>query len=188
MIMVLQAKVEGEQRTIMLLQKFDKQAYDEISKGFKKAGEKVRDEARLQTPPGNALSNWGRWIAVDRGRDLGFSGTRVRSKIKVSLSQDRRKWGYNLYFVKIVTMDWGGAVFSLAGTNEVKKRSTNRNPKGRTFAANLGNKYGGRPGTARGPRGLLYAVMTKGPDARKDLERVMDQATAYADRLINRGQ
>jgi hypothetical protein len=185
--MVMKAQVTGEQRTIKLLERFDREAYKEIAKGFKKAGEQVRDEARLQTPSGNALSNWGRWIAVDRGRDLGFTGTRVRSKIRVSLSQDQRKWGKNLYMVKIVTMDWGGAVFALAGTNEVKKKSTNPNPKGRTFAANLGNKYGGQPGTARGPRGLLYAVMTKGPDARKDLERVMDQATAYADRIINRG-
>ena len=185
--MVMKAQVTGEQRTIKLLERFDKDAYAEISKGFKKAGEKVRDEARIQTPSGNALSNWGRWVAVDRGRDLGFTGTRVRSKIRVSLSQDARKWGKNLYMVKIVTMDWGGAVFALAGTNEVKKRSSNPNPKGRTFAANLGKKYNGQPGTGRGPRGLLYAVMTKGPDARKDLERVMDQATAYADRIINRG-
>lgn len=185
--MVMRAQVSGEQRTIKLLQRFDKDAYDEIAKGFRKAGEKVRDEARIQTPSGNALSNWGRWMAVDRGRDLGFTGTRVRSKIRVSLSQDQRKWGKNLYMVKIVTMDWGGAVFSLAGTNEVKKKSINPNPKGRTFAANLGKKYNGQIGTARGPRGLLHAVMTKGPDARKDLERVMDQATAYADRIINRG-
>jgi hypothetical protein len=105
----------------------------------------------------------------------------------VSLSQDQRKWGKNLYMVKIVTMDWGGAVFSLAGTNEVKKKSRNPNPKGRSFGANLQEKYKREAGTARGPRGLLYAVMTKGPDARKDLERVMDQATAYADRLVNRG-
>jgi len=185
--MVMKAQVTGEQRTIKLLQRFDKDAYDEIAKGFKKAGEKVRDEARIQTPSGNALSNWGRWVAVDRGRDLGFTGTRVRSKIRVSLSQDARKWGKNLYMVKIVTMDWGGAVFALAGTNEVKKKSRNPNPKGRTFGANLQKKYEREAGTARGPRGLLYAVMTKGPDARKDLERVMDQATAYAERLINRG-
>ena len=185
--MVMKAQVTGEQRTIKLLERFDREAYNEIAKGFRKAGEKVRDEARIQTPSGNALSNWGRWVAVDRGRDLGFTGTRVRSKIRVSLSQDQRKWGKNLYMVKIVTMDWGGAVFALAGTNEVKKKSTNPNPKGRTFAANLGKKYNGQAGLGRGPRGLLYAVMTKGPDARKDLERVMDQATAYADRLINRG-
>jgi len=183
----MKAQVTGEQRTIKLLERFDRDAYNEIAKGFKKAGEKVRDEARLQTPAGNALSNWGRWIAVDRGRDLGFSGTRVRAKIRVSLSQDQRKWGKNLYMVKIVTMDWGGAVFALAGTNEVKKKSINSNPKGRTFAANLGNKYNKEAGTARGPRGLLYAVDKKGPDARKDLERVMDQATAYAERIINRG-
>lgn len=185
--MVMNAQVTGEQRTIKLLERFDREAYKEIAKGFRKAGEKVRDEARIQTPSGNALSNWGRWIAVDRGRDLGFTGTRVRSKISVSLSQDAHKWGKNLYMVKIVTMDWGGAVFSLAGTNEVKKKSTNPNPKGRTFGANLANKYRDQPGTVRGPRGLLYAVMTKGPDARKDLERVMDQASAYADRIINRG-
>jgi hypothetical protein len=185
--MVMKAQVTGEQRTIKLLERFDRDAYKEIAKGFRKAGEKVRDEARLQTPSGNALSNWGRWVAVDRGRDLGFTGTRVRSKIRVSLSQDARKWGRNLYMVKIVTMDWGGAVFALAGTNEVKKRSSNPNPKGRTFAANLGKKYNGQAGLGRGPRGLLYAVMTKGPDARKDLERVMDQASAYAERLINKG-
>jgi hypothetical protein len=185
--MVMRANITGEQRTIMLLQRFDKDAYAKISKGFKDAGEKVRDEARRQTPPGNALRNWGAWAAVDRGRDLGFTGTHVRSKIRVSLSQDKRKWGTNLYMVKIVTMDWGGAVFALAGTNEVRKKSSNPNPKGRTFAANLGKKYNGQAGTGRGPRGLLYAVMTKGPDARKDLERVMDQATAYAERIINRG-
>jgi hypothetical protein len=185
--MVMKAQVTGEQRTIKLLERFDREAYKEIAKGFRKAGEKVRDEARFQTPSGNALSNWGKWNAVDRGRDLKFVGSAVRSKIRVDLQQDQRKWGKNLYMVKIVTMDWGGAVFALAGTNEVKKKSTNPNPKGRTFAANLGKKYNGQAGLGRGPRGLLYAVMTKGPDARKDLERVMDQATAYAERIINRG-
>ena len=183
--MVMNARVTGEQRTIMLLQRFDKNAYKEIAKGFRKAGEQVRNEARKQTPAGNALRNWGVWI--HDGRDLGFSGSNVRSKIRVDLAQDQRKWGKNLYMVKIVTMDWGGAVFSLAGTHKPILKSKNPNLKGRTFTANLAKKYGKEVGTARGPRGLLYAVMTKGPDARKDLERVMDQATAYADRIINRG-
>ena len=183
--MVMKAQVTGEQRTIKLLERFDQNAYKEIAKGFKKAGEKVRDEARLQTPSGNALSNWGRWM--HDGRDLGFSGSNVRSKIRVNLAQDKRKWGKNLYMVKIVTMDWGGAVFTLAGTHKPILKSNNPNPKGKTFSANLEKKYGKEAGTARAPRGLLYAVMTKGPDARQDLERVMDQATAYAERLINRG-
>ena len=60
----MKAQVTGEQRTIKLLERFDRDAYKEIAKGFRKAGEKVRDEARLQTPSGNALSNWGRWVAV----------------------------------------------------------------------------------------------------------------------------
>lgn len=178
----MRAQVSGEQRTIKLLQRFDKDAYDEIAKGFKKAGEKVRDEARIQTPAGNALSNWGRWIAVDRGRDLGFSGTRVRAKIRVSLAQDPRKWGQNLYMVKIVTMDWGGAIYTLSGSKQ-KRYSQEPSYRGRSFTDNLNKKYAGDPY----PRGLLRAVMTKGPDARKDLERVMDQATAYAERIINRG-
>ena len=178
----MKAQVTGEQRTIKLLERFDRDAYNEIAKGFKKAGEKVRDEARLQTPAGNALSNWGRWIAVDRGRDLGFSGTRVRAKIRVSLSQDQRKWGQNLYMVKIVTMDWGGAVYTLSGSKQ-KRYGQEKSYRGRTFTDNLNKKYAGDPY----PRGLLRAVMTKGPDARKDLERVMDQATAYAERIINRG-
>ena len=178
----MRAQVSGEQRTIKLLQRFDKDAYNEIAKGFKKAGEKVRDEARIQTPAGNALSNWGRWIAVDRGRDLGFNGTRVRAKIRVSLSQDKRKWGQNLYMVKIVTMDWGGAIYTLSGSKQ-KRYSQEPSYRGRSFTDNLNKKYAGDPY----PRGLLRAVMTKGPDARKDLERVMDQATAYADRIINRG-
>ena len=178
----MNARLEGEQRTIMLLQRFDRTAYDEIAKGFRKAGEKVRDEARQQTPAGNALSNWGRWIAVARGRDLGFTGSRVRSKIRVSLSQDRRKWGQNLYMVKIVTMDWGGAVYTLSGSKQ-KRYNQERSYRGRTFTDNLNKKYAGDPY----PRGLLRAVMKKGPDARKDLERVMDQATALAERVINRG-
>lgn len=180
--MVMKAQVTGEQRTIMLLERFDRDAYKEIAKGFREAGKKVRDEARDLTPAGNALSRWGRWIAVDRGRDLGFSGTRVRSKIQVSLSQDRRKWGENLYMVKIVTMDWGGAVYTLSGSKQ-KRYSSEKSYRGRTFTDNLNKKYSGDPY----PRGLLRAVMTKGPDARKDLERVMEQATAYAERIINRG-
>lgn len=180
--MVMKAQVTGEQRTIKLLERFDRDAYNEIAKGFKKAGEKVRDEARINTPAGAALSNWGRWIAVDRGRDLGFSGTRVRAKIRVSLAQDKRKWGQNLYMVKIVTMDWGGAVYTLSGSKQ-KRYNQEKSYRGRTFTDNLNRKYAGDPY----PRGLLRAVMTKGPDARKDLERVMDQATAYAERIINRG-
>jgi len=179
---MMRARVEGEQRTIALIRAFDKTAYAEISKGFKKAGEKVRDEARAQTPAGNALSHWGRWIAVDRGRDLGFNGARVRAKIKVSLSQDQRKWGKNLFMVKIVTMDWGGAIYTLSGSKQ-KRYKQEKSYRGRSFTDNLNAKYVGDPY----PRGLLRAVITKGPDARKDLERVMDQATAHADRIINGG-
>ena len=178
----MKTQVTGEQRTIKLLEAFDRDAYKEITKTFRKAGEIVRDEARSNTPADSALSGWGKWIAVDRGRDLGFVGSRVRSKISVSLSQDRRNWGQNLFMVRIVTMDWGGAVYTLSGSKQ-KRYKQERSYRGRTFTDNLNKKYSGD----RYPRGLLAAVISKGPDARPKLEEAMADATRRANLIINRG-
>lgn len=178
----MKATVSGEQRTIKLLEAFDRDAYREISKGFKEAGKVVRDEARSNTPAGNALSNWGKWIAVDRGRDLGFNGSKVRRRINVNLSQDRRNWGENLFFVRIVTMDWGGAVYTLSGSKQ-KRFKQERSYRGRSFTENLNRKFSGDPY----PRGLLAAVISKGPEARPRIEEVMADASRRANRIINRG-
>jgi hypothetical protein len=186
--MVMKATVTGEQRTIALLKAFDKDAYNDISKAFKAAGEVVRNEARSNTPAGNALSNWGKWIAVDRGieRDLGFTGSRVRRRINVNLSQDRRNWGDNLFMVRIVTMDPGGAIFTLSGSKQKRRNAEIKTGyRGISFTKNLNDKFLGEKG--KFPRGLLAAVQNRGPEVRPRLEEVMADATARANRIINRG-
>jgi hypothetical protein len=188
--MAMKVTVSGEQRTIAQLKAFDNEAYKRITKALRKAGEGVRDEARTLTPGGNALSNWGKWLATDAGRwvplaagerrNLGYSGGDVRSKIGVSLSQDKKNWGLNLFFVRIVTMDHGGAAYSLSGSKR-KRASSGKPYQGISFVDNLNRKHG-----TEYPRGLLPAVKRKGPAARPLLEAAMNEAVVLANRAINR--
>lgn len=188
--MAMKVTTSGELRTINLLKAFDTDAYDRISKELYKAGNVVAKQAKEDTPGGNALSNWGKWSSSGQGRwiplepgqtrDLGYSGGDVRKKIRVSLSQDQRRWGHNLFFVRIVTMSTAGAVYTLSGARRRRAQSGERY-RGISFVDNLNKKHG-----TDYPRGLLSAIRKKQDEARPLLEAAMKDATAAANRAINR--
>lgn len=185
----MKVTTSGEQRTIAQLKAFDNDAYKRIEKALKKSGEIVRDQAREDTPR-VALSGWGKWSSKGQGRwvplepgqsrDLGYDYGTVSRGIKVSLSQSKKNWGHNLFFVRIVTMSWGGAVYTLTGSKR-KRASSGERYRGISFVDNLNRKHG-----TEYPRGLLSAVKKKQDEARPLFEAAMNEATIAANRAINR--
>ena len=185
----MKLQVSGAQRTIALLKAFDNDAYKRIEKALKKSGEIVRDQARADTPR-VALSGWGKWSTKDPGRwvplepgqtrDLGYDYGTVARGIKINLTQDKKKFGHNLFFVRVVTMSWGGAVYTLSGSKR-KRASSGERYRGISFVDNLNRKHG-----TEYPRGLLSAVKKKQGEARPLFEAAMNEATIAANRAINR--
>ena len=187
--MAMKVTVSGEQRTIAQLKAFDNDAYKKIEKALKQSGEVVRDQARADTPR-VALSGWGRWISKGQGRwvplaegqtrDLGYDYGSVAQGIKIKLSQSKKNWGHNLFFVRIVTMNPGGAVYTLTGSKRLRA-SSGEKYRGISFVDNLNRKHG-----TEYPRGLLSAIKKKQDVARPLFEAAMNEATIAANRAINR--
>lgn len=185
----MKVTVSGEQRTIALLKAFDDDAYKRIAVALKDAGEVVRKEARYDTPR-VALSGWGKWVSKGQGRwipleagqtrDLGYSYGTVARGIKINLTQDKKKFGHNLFFVRIVTMSPGGAVYTLTGSKRKRALSGERY-RGISFVDNLNRKHG-----TEYPRGLLSAIKKKQDEARPLFDAAMKEATIAANRAINR--
>ena len=187
--MAMKVSTSGEQRTIAQLKAFDNNAFKKIENALKQSGEVVRDQARADTPR-VALSGWGRWISKGQGRwvplaegqtrDLGYGYGNVAQGIKISLSQSKKNFGYNLFFVRIVTMNPGGAVYTLTGSKK-KRASSGEKYRGISFVDNLNRKHG-----TEYPRGLLSAIKKKQDVARPLFEAAMNEATIAANRAINR--
>jgi hypothetical protein len=185
----MKVTVSGEQRTIAQLKAFDNDAYKRIEKTIIKAGEVVRDQARADTPS-FGLSGWGKWSSTGQGRwvplapgerrDLGYDYGTVARGIKVSLSQNKKIFGHNLFFVRIVTTSVAGAVYTLSGSRR-KRASSGERYRGISFVDNLNRKHG-----TEYPRGLLSAIKKKQDVARPLLEAAMNEATIAANRAINR--
>ncbi len=187
--MAMKVQLSGEQRTIAQLKAFDNDAYKRIEKALKKSGEIVRDQA-LKDTPRVALSGWGKWASLGQGRwvplkpgqtrDLGYDYGTVAGGIKINLTQDKKNWGQNLFFVRVVTMSWGGAVYTLSGSKR-KRASSGERYRGISFVDNLNRKHG-----TEYPRGLLSAVKKKQSEARPLFEAAMKEAIIAYDRIINR--
>ncbi len=185
----MKLQVSGAQRTIALLKAFDDDAYERIEKALIASGEIVRDQA-LKDTPRVALSGWGKWVSKGQGRwvplkpgqtrDLGYDYVEVASGIKINLTQDRKNWGQNLFFVRVVTMSWGGAVYTLTGSKR-ERATSGEKYRGISFVDNLNRKHG-----TEYPRGLLSAVKKKQGEARPLFEAAMKEATVAANRIINR--
>ena len=187
--MAMKVTLSGEQRTIYLLKTFDKDAYERIGKKMLEAGDLVADQAREDTPSGNALRNWGRWndkgfgrwvpLAPGETRDLSYSGQRVHKGIKTNLTQDKQKFGHNFFYVRVVTMNPGGAAYTLSGSRRARRKS-GKVYQGMTFVDNLNRKHG-----TEYPRGLLSAIKKKQDAARPLLEEAMRDAKVAVNRKLN---
>ena len=176
----MKVSTSGEQRTIALLKAFDNDAYKIINKKMIESGNIVRDEARQKTPGGNALSNYGKWIAKDRGRNLSYNGASVRQGIVTSSSQDTKKFGNNFFFVRISTKSAAGAIIALSGSRR-ERATRGQTYSGISFVDTLNREHG-----KEYPRGLLSAIKKKQDVARPLIEAAMNEATIAANRAINR--
>lgn len=144
--MVMATRVTGDQRAVAILKAFDKDAYKEITKGLKKAGEVVRDDVRDRTPAGSPLSGWGKWLTtrtskagVSATRNLSYEGGKVRAGIKVTTAQAKKASTGGTVTVSVATTTPAGAIYALSGSKQAHYNAE-ASYRGRSFTVNLNAK------------------------------------------------
>jgi hypothetical protein len=144
--MVMAVRVTGDQRAVAILKAFNREAYKEISKGLKKAGEVVRDDVRDRTPSGEPLSGWGKWLTtrtskagVTATRDLSYDGGKVKAGIKVTTAQAKKASTGGTVTVSVATTTPAGSIYALSGSKQAHYNEDS-SYRGRSFTVNLNKK------------------------------------------------
>ena len=168
--------VENVGPLINRLAKFDKDVYKILQREIKEGAEIVAADARTRTPD-TALSGWGVWdkmtgtagsvgavTMLTGSRDLSYDGSKARSSIKPSSQMTRRRGVGTTGIVGKVTFgDAGGAIWSLAGS---------QNKSGERFNTNLNARFG----TGPWPRALTPALYAKAPQAIAKIDAAIQRA------------
>ena len=184
--MVMTTRVTGDQRAVAILKAFDKDAYKEITKGLKKAGEVVRDDVRDRTPAGNPLSGWGKWsttrtskAGVSATRDLSYDSGKVKAGIKVTTAQAKKASTGGTVTVSVATTTAAGAVYALSGSKQAHYNAE-AVYRGRSFTVNLNKK------SQKYARALNEAANDKGnmAKAQGEIAAVLKDAESKASQAL----
>lgn len=165
----------GAAQKIEQIFRFDKELWREIQAGTKKAMEGVISDGKAAMPNENALSNWGKWIAKDSGRDLSFSPSSATAGIKSRFRSTNRQ-GLRVVRGQAYNSQPAGSIYLLAGAS---------NKSGLSFSDNLNKKHGGKYGSPKDgtwPRALGPAWNKNVEEARDEIGRVVQAAIAKVNR------
>jgi len=164
----MKVEVRGAAAKIDAIFRFDKDVWAGIQKGVKAAGESVAADARNRIPATALYSRnspgWGNWIASRDGRNLGFDQQKIRAGIKPRF-QSKMKNGVRVVKARADMTTPAGAIYSLAGS---------KNRSGKHFSDEVNTQHG----SSVWPRSLTPAYYAKGPQAAKDIAKVIEDAVS----------
>lgn len=162
----MKVEITGVATKIDAIFRFDQDLWKGIQKGVKDATESVAADARIRIPTRGLYSTtgrgWGLWTESTKGRDLSFDQAKIRAGIKTSF-KSRYKSGFREVSGRAVTNSAAGAIYALAGSVNSSGSSFN------TFI-NL------QQGNNVWPRALTPAYYAKGPEAAREIARVIERA------------
>lgn len=108
-------KAYGLTENLTLLENFNKDVAKVLKKEMRAGANEVAKASRSLIP-NSGLTNWGTWTFSNDGRDLGFIGAWVRSKVKVETERTRMS-GITVGFgYRVGNWSPAGAIYELAGS------------------------------------------------------------------------
>lgn len=181
-------RVTGVNETMRVLAEFDREYYEAVRGDMVQALQPIVTDARSMYPD-QPLSGWGPWRAsglnptktgargTAAGRNLSYSGSSVRSRVRADVSRKSRfAGGTRIRNIAGVTQ-WSpaGVILELAGTRTGSAFADNVDADLGAFAAP--DPLGGRI-LPRAARRNLKAVQA-------ELGRIIDNATTRAQRKLD---
>jgi hypothetical protein len=163
----MKVEITGVATKIDAIFRFDKDVWAGIQRGVKDAAESVAADARRRVPSyglgsSSGQGGWGGWIASGTGRDLSFNQSKIRSGIRTRF-KSRYKSGFREVQGQAVNNNPAGAIFMLAGSQNIS---------GHRFNKVIVRQQGNGPW----PRALTPAYYAKGPEASRDIGRLIEKA------------
>ena len=163
----MKVEVTGAAAKIDAIFRFDKDVWKGIQKGVKDAAESVASDARSRVPSyglggTSGTGGWGKWIAKKDGRDLSYDQANMRKNIKVRF-KSQMKSGVRVVKGQAINNSPAAAISMLAGS---------KNRSGHRFNSVIKTQHGSGPW----PRAMTPAYYAKGPEASKDIGRLIEQA------------
>lgn len=143
--MTVQIEVDGLAPFINRLEKFDKDVSKVLKKEMRAAADQVAKNARGRVR--QPLSNWGRWVDSDSGRDLGFNAGAVAKGFRVQTNRYRRRGATTGFGYDVVQGNAAGNIFEVVGS-----KSRIRGAKGAQFVDSIVARFSGTT-----PRTLIPA-------------------------------
>lgn len=155
-------QLDGIAPLINRLEKFDKDVSKELKSKMRKATTPFVRAARDSYPP-TGLTNWGKWIDADRGRDLSYNVAVARKQVKLQTTRKRFRAATTAFGYTVTQMNPGAAIIEHAGLAD----PTNQ------FNVAIANRYG----RARlAPRFITSAYYSVVPALRDEIESYIQQA------------
>jgi hypothetical protein len=163
----MKVKVEGAAAKIDAIFRFDKELWKGIQKGVKDAAESVAADARNRMPSyglggTSGTGGWGGWIAKRDGRDLSYDQAKIRKNVKTRF-KSQMKSGVRVVKGQAINNSPAGAIYMLAGS---------KNRSGHRFNDVINRQHGSGPW----PRAFTPAYYAKGPEASKEIGRLIERA------------
>jgi hypothetical protein len=163
----MKVEITGAATKIDAIFRFDKDVWKGVQRGVKEAAESVAADARSRFPSygiggTSGAGGWGGWIAKNGGRNLGYDQSKIRSSVKTRF-KSRYKSGFREVKGQAVVMNPAGAIYSLAGS---------QNKSGHHFNNVINTQHGSNIW----PRALTPAYYAKGPQASREIGRVIEKA------------
>jgi hypothetical protein len=163
----MKVETTGAATKIDAIFRFDKDVWKGVQRGVKEAAELVAADARSRFPSygiggTSGGGGWGGWIAKNGGRNLGYDQSKIRSSVKTRF-KSRYKSGFREVKGQAVVMNPAGAIYSLAGS---------QNKSGHHFNNVINTQHGSNIW----PRALTPAYYAKGPQASREIGRVIEKA------------
>lgn len=163
----MKVEITGVATKIDAIFRFDKDLWAGMQRGVKDAAESVAADARSRVPSyglggTSGTGGWGGWIAKKDGRDLGYDQTKIRKGVKTRF-KSRYKSGFREVQGQAVNTSPAGAIYMLAGSE---------NQSGHRFSNVINTQHSKGPW----PRALTPAYYAKGPEASRDIGRLIEKA------------
>jgi len=165
--LIMKVEVTGAAAKIDALFRFDKDVWKGIQKGVKEAAESVAADARSRVPSyglggTSGTGGWGGWIAKRDGRDLSYDQGKIRKGVKTRF-KSQMKSGVRVVKGQAVNTTPAAAIYMLAGS---------KNRSGHRFSSVINTQHSSGPW----PRAMTPAYYAKGPEASKDIGRLIEKA------------
>lgn len=154
-------EVEGVAKSLKILRSLDSELAKDVRRQLRTSVKPVVHQAK-QNLPGQALTNWGPWMAP-RGRNLAYDGRTVKRGIlavQQTTAKRTRRGGYKpIALLELQNKTPAGAAFELAGAFDPDS----------TFNRNIARKHG------RPKRVLFKAWDDRGDNVDQDIEDAVNR-------------